>query len=154
MTNAGDGVSPNLINDRKELLELSVLSSLESIGIYHLSEWDVLAFVYRHGASLVSTEHIARLVGYEPAVVGSALDQLERAKIIELSRSSRGVHFCRLVASMDVGRQRALQQLVSLSETRAGRVLLKKQLKPVIRTRGEKKLPLESEGNWLCLNAN
>ena len=35
------------------------------VGISLLSEWDVLVFVYRHGASLTSAEQIARLIGYE-----------------------------------------------------------------------------------------
>jgi DNA-binding MarR family transcriptional regulator len=57
--------------------ELSVQSCLEGIGIFLLSDWDVLVFVYRHGASLTSTDQIARLLGYQSAVVGGALDRLE-----------------------------------------------------------------------------
>jgi DNA-binding MarR family transcriptional regulator len=134
-------------------MEPSLQSCLESVGISHLGEWDVFAFVYRHGSSLVTAEHIARLTGHELAVVGKALDRLEGEKIIEQSRSSQGVRFYRIVALMDVGRQRALQQLIALSETRAGRVLMEEQLRPVIGNRGEKKLRLESEGKWLCLKA-
>ena len=135
-------------------MEPSLQSCLESVGISHLSEWDVLAFLYRHGACLIRADHIARLTGHELAVVGTALHQLECGKIIEPSPSSQGVRLYRIVTSMDAGRQRALQQLVRLSETRAGRVLLQQQLKPVSRNRGEQKLRLESEGKWLCLKAN
>ena len=76
--------------------ELSVQSCLEGIGISLLSEWDVLVFVYRHGASLASTDQIARLLGYQSAVVGGALDRLERKKLVERSRPSQGVRFYRI----------------------------------------------------------
>jgi DNA-binding MarR family transcriptional regulator len=100
------------------------------MGISLLSEWDVLAFVYRHGASLASGDQIARLIGYESTVVRAALERLESENLIECSRPSNGVRFYRILASTDAGRQRCLQQIVSLSETRAGRLLLTKQLKP------------------------
>lgn len=142
--------------EAKLIIECENLQScLESVGISHLSEWDVLAFVYRHGASLVTAGYIARLTGHEPVVVTSALDQLECRKIIEPSRSSEGARFYQIAASMDTGRQRALQQLIGLSETRAGRVLMEKQLRPVSGNgnRGDKKLHLKRKGNWLCLKA-
>jgi DNA-binding MarR family transcriptional regulator len=103
---------------------------LDTLGISLLSEWDVLAFVYRHGASLASSDQIARLIGYESTVVRAALDRLESENLIERSRPSKGVRFCRILASADAGRQRCLQQMVSLLETRVGRLLLAKRLKP------------------------
>jgi hypothetical protein len=45
--------------------------NLESIGISLISEWGMLAFVYRHGPSLTSTEQIAKLIGYENGAVGA-----------------------------------------------------------------------------------
>lgn len=71
-------------------LKLSVCGCLDVLGISLLSEWDVLAFVHRHGASLTSAEQIARLLGYEDSVVESALDRLEREMLIGRSRPSRG----------------------------------------------------------------
>jgi DNA-binding MarR family transcriptional regulator len=132
-------------------VEFAVQSCLESIGISLLCDLDVLAFVYRHGASLTSADQIARLIGYKSAVVSGALDRLEREKLIERSQPSQGVRFYRILASTDAARQGCVQQLVNLSRTRAGRVLLAKQLKPVGRSRGDKKLSLEREGKWLCL---
>ena len=117
--------------EREENLELDVQSCLEGMGISLLSEWDVLVFVYRHGASLTSVDEIARLIGYESTVVGGALDRLEREKLIERSRLSQEVRFYRILASMDAGHRRCLQKLVSLSESRAGRLLLAKRLQPV-----------------------
>jgi DNA-binding MarR family transcriptional regulator len=103
------------------------------VGITLLSEWDVLAFVYRHGATLTSAGQIARLIGYESTVVGGALDRLERQKLIECSRPSHGVHevrIYRISAAADAEHRRCIQQLFGLSESRAGRLLLEKRLKP------------------------
>ena len=133
MTAAGHPVRPrtNFVIESEKDPELDVQSCLERIGISLLSEWDVLIFVYRHGASLTSADQIARLVGYESTVVDGALKRLEREKLMERSRPSQGVRFYRILASMDAGHRRCLQQLVSLSESRAGRLLLAKRLKPV-----------------------
>jgi DNA-binding MarR family transcriptional regulator len=126
---------------RGKPLESPVQTCLDSMGISLLSEWDVFAFVYRHGASLASSDHIARLIGYESTVVRAALDRLESEKLIARSRPSQGVRFYRILASTDAGRQRCLQQIVSLSETRAGRLLLAKRLNPNGSNRDEKLLP-------------
>src|SRR4029077_12913454 len=90
--------------------ESPVQTCLDSMGISLLSEWDVLAFVYRHGASLASGDQIARLIGYESTVVRAALERLESQNLIERSRPSNGVRFYRILASTDAGRQRCLQQ--------------------------------------------
>jgi DNA-binding MarR family transcriptional regulator len=119
---------------RGKPLESPVQSCLDSMGISLLSEWDVLAFVYRHGASLTNCDQIARLIGYESTIVRAALDRLESKNLIERSRPSQGVRFYRILASTDAG----LQQIVSLSETRAGRLLLAKRLKPDGSNRDEK----------------
>jgi hypothetical protein len=142
MTNAAHQVQPgtSFVIGREELLERSVQSCLESVGIGLLCEWDVLVFVYRHNASLASTDQIARLIGYGNTVVGDALERLEGEKLIERSRSSQGAHLCRIPAWADAERWRCLQQLLSLSETRAGRRLLARLLRPV-RTRAWKEEP-------------
>ena len=101
------------------------------MGISLLSEWDILAFVYRHGPSLTSTDRIARLTGYESTVVGAALDGLERAKFIERSGPSQGVRLHRMAASTGAGQRLCLQQFATLSNSRAGRLLLAKLLRPV-----------------------
>jgi DNA-binding MarR family transcriptional regulator len=103
------------------------------MGISLLSEWDILAFVYRHGPSLTTTDQIARLIGYHSTVVSDALDRLERAKLIERSGPSQGEGVClhRMRASADARHRQCLQQFVSVSESRDGRLLLAKLLKPV-----------------------
>ena len=123
---------------RGKPLESTVQTCLDSMGISLLSEWDVLAFVYRHGASLASSDQIAHLIGYESTVVKAALDRLESENLIARSRPSNGVRFFRILASTDAERQRCLQQIASLSDTRAGRLLLAKRLKPDGSNRAEK----------------
>ena len=112
-------------------MELSIQNCLDGTGISLLSEWDVLIFVYRHGASLTSADQIARLIGYESKVVNDVLDRLEREKRIERSRPSRGVCFYRILASMDAGHRRCFHRLIGLSESRAGRLQLAERLKGV-----------------------
>jgi DNA-binding MarR family transcriptional regulator len=101
------------------------------MGISLLSEWDILAFVYRHGPTLTTTVQIARLIGYESTVVGDALNRLERAKLIERSGPSQGegARLHRMRASTDARHRQYLQQFVNLSESRDGRLLLSKLLK-------------------------
>src|ERR1700674_5952660 len=103
--------SPNEENApmrRGKPLESTVQSCLDSMGISLLSEWDVLAFVYRHGASLASSDHIARLIGYESPVVRAALERLESESLIERSRPSNGVRFYRTTAFAQQSRPCAL----------------------------------------------
>ena len=125
---AGD----KLIIEHDTNLELQAQSCLEGLGISLLSEWDVLVFVHRRRVSLANSEQIARLLGYEDSVVERALDRLEREKLIERSRPSQGVRFYRILASMDAGRGAAFSNSSTLSETRAGRLLLTKQLSSIL----------------------
>ena len=111
-------------------MELSVQDSLKSLGISLLCELDVLTFVYRHGITLASANQIASLVGYEVARVDSALKQLESEKLVERSRPSQGVFLFRFLAPTDAERKRCFRQLISLLESRVGRVLATNQLKP------------------------
>ena len=124
---------------REDSRELSVQTCLESLGISLFSEWDVLAFLYHHKVSLTTTDQIARLIGYESAAVSDALDRLERERLIERSRPLQGVRLYRMLTQTDARRQRCLRQLVSLSENRAGRLLLAKRLQPVRSESGEEK---------------
>jgi alkylated DNA nucleotide flippase Atl1 len=121
------------------------------MGISLLSEWDMLVFVHRHEPSLTSTDQIAQLIGYESRVVGAALDRLEREKLIERVGPSQGVRLHRMPASTHARNQHCLRRLVNLSESRAGRLLLKKLLKPVRPKSGEKnnRTGPESEGKLL-----
>jgi DNA-binding MarR family transcriptional regulator len=143
-------------------MELSLEHCLKSLGISLLSELDVLVFVHRRKTSLTSVKQIASLIGHDQAAVRIALGQLEREKLIEPSIASQGLRFYRILPQGDAVRQGSFRQLVSLSETRAGRLQLTKHLKPIGRNRDErpiggnqreKRFRLEQEGKWLCLKA-
>jgi DNA-binding transcriptional MocR family regulator len=118
------------IPDREETRwEFSVQDCLAGLGISLLSEWDILAFIFRHGPTLTSTDQIAKLIGYGSRTVGAALDRLEREKLIERVGPSQGVRLHRILPWTCVQHQHCLQRLVSPPESRAGRLLLKKLLK-------------------------
>jgi DNA-binding MarR family transcriptional regulator len=98
---------------------------LETLGISQIAEWDVLAFIYRHGTSLASAEQIARLFGYGKAAVGAALESLTSTGLVQRSRNSRGVRLYRFTAAgPEDSRQRALEELMKAAEERQGRLLL------------------------------
>jgi DNA-binding MarR family transcriptional regulator len=98
---------------------------LETLRIDRLVQWDVLAFIYRHGTSLASAQQIALLVGYPRAPVGAALDSLASNGLLQRSRSSGGVRLYRFaLAVADNPRQQALEELLKMAEPREGRLLL------------------------------
>jgi biotin operon repressor len=108
----------------------AVVKHLGTLGIAHLAEWDVLAFIYRHGTSLVSAERIASLLGYSKATVGSALDSLTTKGLVQRSRNSRGVRLYQFIgAAPGVPSRLALDELIGVAEERPGRLLLIKHLK-------------------------
>jgi DNA-binding MarR family transcriptional regulator len=136
--------------ERDKSLALSVQSCMKTVGISLLSEWDVFVFVFRHGISLTRADQLARLIGYESAVVGGALHRLEREKLIERSRSSQGVCFYRIPVRMEAERWHCLRQLVSLSESRAGRLLVARLLMPVRPNQGERSNRLSLKSDAKC----
>jgi hypothetical protein len=111
-----------------------VVNNLNTLGIAHLAEWDVLAFIYGHGASLASAEKIAALLGYSKPDVGSALDSLTAKGLVERSRNSHGVRLYRFVgAGSNDSLRLALEELMKIAEDRRGRLLLAGQLRPTAR---------------------
>jgi DNA-binding MarR family transcriptional regulator len=135
----------------KDRLEPEIQDCLEAIGVSLLSEWDLLTFVYRHGPSLTTTDQIAKLVGYEITVVDAALDRLEREMLIERVGPPQGTRLYRMSTSKDAQHRGYLQQVIALCDSRDGRLLAVKLLKPVGRNNYENKSSLEKKGNRLCL---
>ena len=119
----------DLIIDREGNLEPSLQGCLNGLGISRLCELDVLIFMYRHSLILARSEQIASLVGHELTAVGCALQQLEREKLIKRSRSSQEVFLFRFLALEDAERKYCLRQLISLLESRVGRVTAVSELK-------------------------
>jgi hypothetical protein len=117
--------------DQDKNLDLQIQECLKQLGISSAVDWDVLAFVCRHQASLASAEQMARLLGYPSTVVGDALDHLESLKLIRRSRASQGVRLYQFGSpELDAASQGCVRQLITIAENPTGRSLLIKSLSP------------------------
>jgi DNA-binding IclR family transcriptional regulator len=104
----------------------------EALKIYHIAEWDVLAFLSRHGPTLASAEHIARLIGYSRVKVGCALDLLTATGLVERSRSSNGVRLYRFAVFIASDSLRfSLRELMNAAKDRKGRLLFIRHLQQI-----------------------
>lgn len=113
--------------------ESSCRECLRSLGVSLLIDWDMLIFLYHHGRILSTTEQMARLLGWDSERIGNALDRLESRELIEFSRKSRGgARFYKAAVPSDSTVWNCLQQLLSLTRNRSGRLMLAKMLKPNI----------------------
>src|ERR1019366_10142247 len=116
--------------DQGKSLDFQIQECLTHLGIASPVEWDVLAFVYRHQSSLTNADQIARMLGYPSTVVADALDQMETFKLIRRSRASQGVRLYQFVDSeADPQSHSCFQQLITLAENPAGRLVLIKKLR-------------------------
>jgi len=106
----------------------SVLKCLQVLGVSLVAEWDTLAFLHSHSASLGTAAEIARLIGYEKADIGAALHRLEQLGLIHRSRPSQGTHIYKFSESPETGRSSCLLKMMSLAQSRTGRLLLLKHL--------------------------
>ena len=104
--------------------DLQVEGWLKTLGIESLCQWDMLVFLDRHPSILVSTDHIALLVGYATDEVVAALDSLESSGFVERSRVSQGVRMYQLTAPADTTRRDALERLMTLADSHTVRLLL------------------------------
>jgi len=118
------------LSEQGNPLEPFARECLESLGISLLLDWDILIWLNRRGETLLGVDQIARMLQCEFQRVGSGLDRLESRKLIESSRSSRGVRFYRAVISPHSFRQGRFRQLADLTDSRAGRLTLRRILKP------------------------
>jgi predicted transcriptional regulator len=106
-----------------------VLERLQALGVALLSEWDALAFLYSHAASLGTAAQIARFIGYDKAEIGAALQRLETLGLIQRSRDSQGIRLYQFSQPPEPSRHSCLLELMSLGQNRTGRLLLLKHLK-------------------------
>jgi DNA-binding transcriptional ArsR family regulator len=109
--------------------DLRVEGWLQTLGIESLCQWDVLVFLFRHQSSLVSAEHIARLLGYATGEVVAALDSLESSGLVERSRVSQGVRLYQATAPADPTRRDALERLMTFADSHTVRLLLARRLR-------------------------
>ena len=125
---------------------------LQILGIESLCQGDVLVFLYRHQTSLANAEHIARLLGYETNPVIAALERLEALGFVNRSRANRGARLYQFVAPADPSRGEPLGRLMTLLDSRAGRLLVARQLQrdgPSPPRSEQPLLHMEVGGTWL-----
>jgi predicted transcriptional regulator len=123
--------------------DLLIEGWLNVLGMNCLSQWDVLVFLFRHPTSLVSAEHIARLLGYATAPVVDALERLESLGLVGRSRTHQGVRLYYFTAPTEPPRGDALDQLLTLADSRPVRLFLKKKLQ-----RGERPDPNNCQAHF------
>ena len=100
---------------------------LKILGIDEIPQWDVLVFLHRHRTTLLSAEHIARLMCYAAGPVITALDHLESKGIIERSRLSQGARTYQM-NHLTGSPGHAFLKLMDLAKSRAGRLAVTEEL--------------------------
>ena len=127
---------------------------LKTLGVELLCQWDVLVFLYRHQASLVSAENIACLLGHPTGEVVAALACLESRGLVGRSRVNQGVRLYQFTAPQAPRDDNPLDQLLTLADTRAVRLLLSSALRrgtPPNQNNGS--TSLKGKGGAMCLKA-
>ncbi len=114
----------------KDSHDVLVVERLQTLGVALLSEWDALAFLYHHAASLGTAAEIARLLGYDKAEIGAALHSLEELGLIRRSRASQGIRVYQFSEPPEPSRRSCLLELMKLAHDRAGRMVLLQHLRP------------------------
>ena len=100
---------------------------LLSAGLTSIHHWDVLVFLYRHPTSLLSAEHIARLLGYGTAEIVAALEHLEALGWVSRSRVSQAVRLYQFTVPAETLPGDAGHRLLRLADSRPVRLLLAKR---------------------------
>ena len=109
--------------------DVAIGKCVQALGLTLISEWDVLAFLYRHAVNLGTAAQIAQLIGYDKADIGFALNRLESLRLIHRSRVSQGIRIYRVPTSLEPSRKACLLELINLAHNREGRMMLLNQLK-------------------------
>ena len=87
------------------------------------SDLDLLIFFARHPHSLLSSEHLAALLGYDIKLIAASLDLLVAAGLVTRTQSAR--HAARLFVLSDGGTHRGwVPELLSIASTREGRLAM------------------------------
>jgi hypothetical protein len=100
----------------EKFLDTQLDECLDTWGISSVEEWDLLAFLHGHRQILVTLEQISRLLGYREPIVRKALEKMEKAGLVQRSRSSRDVRFYGLIKAVNVSNQGCFELLLQLFE--------------------------------------
>jgi len=120
---------PKVIVASEKNTDTVVRESLQVLGLTLLSEWDTLAFLYNHLASLGTAAQIAQFVGGSKAETLAALTKLEALGLIQRSRVCQGKRIYLYSPPSEPSRQSCLVELMIRAQTRAGRLQILQQLK-------------------------
>jgi DNA-binding MarR family transcriptional regulator len=116
------------VSEESSQVNTQIDGCLVTWGISFLEEWDLLVFLHRHRNSLLTVEQISLLLGYGTSAMSQALRTLETAGLVRRSRSSQGIRFSRLVASVDADREDCFELLLSLLKKPLARDLVARRL--------------------------
>jgi hypothetical protein len=116
------------VSEESSMANTQIERCLATWGISVLEEWDLLVFLCRHQNSLLTVEQISMLLGPGTPAIRQALRTSETAGLIRCSRSSQGIRFYRLAASVDRARQDAFELLVSLLKNPLARDFVTRRL--------------------------
>jgi hypothetical protein len=100
---------------------------LVTAHITTFSQWDMLVFLSHYRTSLVSAEHMARLLGYATGEVVTVLESLEAQGFVARSRTSQGVRLYQFTVPTDTPPGDACHRLLRVADSRAVRLLLAKR---------------------------
>jgi hypothetical protein len=97
---------------------------LERMGVLeHPSDLDLLIFFARHPHSLLSSEHLSVLLGYDITHIAASLDRLVAAELVRRTQTSK--HAARLFVLSDGGTHRDwFPDLLTIGATREGLLAL------------------------------
>lgn len=89
-------------------------------AIQDACDLDLLLFLYRHTSTLLTSENLATLVGYDMRQIGKSVDAFVEAGILERTQSS--AHAARMyVLSLDGPSGGGLKAILEMASTREGR---------------------------------
>lgn len=90
------------------------------------SDFDLLVFFARHPTTLLTSESLARLLGYEPKDIVRSLESLMECGL--LKRTQTSAHAARLYILVDDEPHDWIPPLLRMAGTRAGRLALRQVL--------------------------
>lgn len=90
------------------------------------SDFDLLVFFARHPRTLLTSESLARLLGYEPKDIARSLDSLIECGL--LTRTQTSAHAARLYVFVDDAAHDWIPPLLRMAGTRTGRLALRQVL--------------------------
>ena len=127
----------------QEQLELAKRLLGRAPAIQNACDLDLIAFLYRHPHTLLTSEQVAGFVGYNLKDVARALDAFIEAGLLERT-TQESMHAARMfVLGLGGGQGGGVRGLLELASTRQGR----ESILQVLRTRSARPAPPRGHQN-------